>query len=108
MADNLKPGGVPEMPANWQRFIRRDLPLAVAVVLALSLCVVLNWYRQSVREIIELQDARIEDQKQNANQYARMLVGLAERGLSARDLANAGGDSSLQSDINADRKADSN
>lgn len=102
MADEPK---VPEMPANWQRFIRRDLPLAIACILAISLCVVLNWYRQSVREIIELQNARNEDQKENANQYARMLVGLAERGFSASDLANSGSRFTDSASDGANRKA---
>lgn len=81
---------IPVMPASWQRFIRRDLPLAVAILAICVAGIALTLFIKQTNRLLDEKDVRIADWKEQSAQYSRVVVGLAERGYSASDLANAG------------------
>lgn len=105
MSDETKEPVVPQMPASWQRFIRRDLPLALAIIFGTGFWVVLLWWKDAMTKIGDEKDKRIQDQKEVSNGYARFSIELAKRGHSASDIAfnaRSAGDSSGGANEKAD------
>lgn len=108
MPDLTKPPGVSEMPASWQRFLRRDLPLAVAILAVAVAGIALSLFIKQTNRLLDEKDIRITEWKEANNQNARIVVGLAERGYSASQLAADGNRYIYSPPDTATEKADSN
>lgn len=102
----MQPDQLPPPPPKgdptrgWQTLVRRDLPLCL---LALSVWAII-WMGN---KMILNYERMIANEKENTNQYARIVIELAKSGHSASDLlyrSNASNSDSLM----AKDKADSN